>query len=283
MSRLIKANFSRLFGNAQFRILTMLLFGIGCLSAVSKRFELQAYMEMFGITKEDIPTVTTQLLPEFLMFQGGFIVMFALALFIGQFVGTEYSDYTIRNKLIVGHSKKAVYIANLLVCSTAGIIMHLTYIISDYIFASIMITSYHYWTAGKLILMLTTTLFTTVAFTSMSVLFSMCNQSKASGSVYILVMAVTTALLSVGILDALHAGNYLNAFHKGIYILLDNMLPTGQYYHFMRMDDTSTGLAFAGEITEETVKLIKHIGYSVIVVILSTGIGTAIFNRKNVK
>ncbi len=117
----------------------------------------------------------------------------------------------------------------------------------------------------------------------MSVLFSMYNQSKASGSVYILVMAVTTALLSVGILDALHAGNYLIAFHKGIYILLDNMLLRGQYYHFMRMDDTSTGLAFAGEITEETVKLIKHIGYSIIVVILSTGIGTAIFNRKNVK
>ncbi len=283
MSRLIKANFARLFGNAQFRILTMLLFGIGCLSAVSKRFEFQAYAEMFGISKEDIPTQTTQLLPEILMFQGGFIVMFALALFIGQFIGTEYSDHTVRNKLIIGHPKKAVYISNLLVCSVAGIIMHLTYIISDYIFGSILITSYHYWTAGKLILMLSATLLTTVAFTSMSVLFSMCNQSKAGGSVYILVMTVTITILSVGILDALHAEMYLNAFHKGIYVLLDNMLPSGQYYHLMRMDDTSTGLAFAGEITEETVKLIKHIGYSVIVVILSTGIGTAIFNRKNVK
>lgn len=283
MNRLIKANFARLFGNAQFRILTMLLFGIGCLSAVSKRFELQAHMEMFGVTKEDIPTVTTQLLPEFIMFQGGFIVMFAVAILVGQFVGTEYSDHTIRNKLIVGHSKKAVYIANLIVCSVAGIIMHLTYIISDYIFGSILITSYHYWTAGRLILMLIATLLTTVAFTSISVLFSMCNQSKASGSVYVLVMTVTIILLSIGIFDALDNDAYMNAFHKGIYVLLDNMLPSGQYYHFMRMDDTSTGLAFAGEIMEETIQLIKHIGYSAVVVVMTTGIGTAIFDRKNVK
>lgn len=283
MSRLLKANFARLFGNVQFRILTMLLFGIGCLSAVSKRLELQVHMEMFGISKEDIPTGTTQLLPEILMFQGGFIVMFAIALFIGQFVGTEYSDHTIRNKLIVGHPKKAVYIANLLVCSIAGIIMHLTYIISDYIFASILITSYHYWTAGKLILMLTTTLLTTVAFASICILFSMCNQSKAGGSVYILVMAVTITVLSVGILDALHTETYLNSFHKGIYVLLDKLLPSSQYYNLMRMDDTSTGLAFAGEITEGTINLLNNIGCSVIVVILSTGIGTAIFNRKNVK
>lgn len=283
MNRLIKANFARLFGNAQFRILTMLLFGIGCLSAVSKRFELQVHMEMFGVTKEDIPTAATQLLPEFIMFQGGFIVMFAVAMLVGQFVGTEYSDHTIRNKLIVGHSKKAVYIANLIVCSFAGIIMHLTYIISDYIFGSILITSYHYWTAGRLILMLIATLITTVAFTSMSVLFSMCNQSKAGGSVYVLVMTVTIILFSIGIFDALNNEAYMNAFHKGIYVLLDNMLPSGQYYHFMRMDDTSTGLAFAGEIMEETIQLIKHIGYSAVVVVMTTGIGTAIFNRKNVK
>lgn len=39
------------------------------------------------------------------------------------FVGVEHSDGTIRNKLIVGHSKESVYLSNLVLCSTASLII----------------------------------------------------------------------------------------------------------------------------------------------------------------
>ena len=39
------------------------------------------------------------------------------------FIGTEYADGTIRNKMVCGHSRGSVYLSNLTVCSAASLIM----------------------------------------------------------------------------------------------------------------------------------------------------------------
>lgn len=44
------------------------------------------------------------------------------ALFAGLFLGTEYSDGTLRNKLSVGHKREHVYFANFVVCMAASFI-----------------------------------------------------------------------------------------------------------------------------------------------------------------
>ena len=49
------------------------------------------------------------------------------AVFISLFVGSEYSDGTIRNKLVVGHSRMRIYLANLIVCSIACVLISLAY------------------------------------------------------------------------------------------------------------------------------------------------------------
>lgn len=49
------------------------------------------------------------------------------ACFSGFFIGTEYSDGTMRNKLMVGHSRIKVYLANLLTVLCAGIAQFVVY------------------------------------------------------------------------------------------------------------------------------------------------------------
>ena len=49
--------------------------------------------------------------------------------FVSLFVGTEYSDGTIRNKMIIGHTRAGIYLSDLIVCSTAGLGFCISYII----------------------------------------------------------------------------------------------------------------------------------------------------------
>ena len=39
------------------------------------------------------------------------------------FIGTEYADGTIRNKMVCGHGRGAVYLSNLILCSAASLLM----------------------------------------------------------------------------------------------------------------------------------------------------------------
>lgn len=57
------------------------------------------------------------------------IVGFLLATFTSIFVGTEYSDGTIRNKIIVGHSRKNIYLSNLIISIVVGVILELIYLL----------------------------------------------------------------------------------------------------------------------------------------------------------
>lgn len=53
------------------------------------------------------------------------------AVFVSLFLGTEYSDGTIRNKLLVGHRRGAVYAASFLTCLCAGVVLVLVWMISS--------------------------------------------------------------------------------------------------------------------------------------------------------
>jgi ABC-type transport system involved in multi-copper enzyme maturation permease subunit len=56
---------------------------------------------------------------------------FMIALFSSFFIGAEFSDGAFRNKLIVGHGRASMYLANFLTCAATGVFLLIAY----YIFA----------------------------------------------------------------------------------------------------------------------------------------------------
>lgn len=50
-----------------------------------------------------------------------------MAVFIPFYIGVEYSDGTIRNKIAVGHKRTDIYLANVAVCYAAGLLQFVTY------------------------------------------------------------------------------------------------------------------------------------------------------------
>ncbi|MBD5479103.1 MAG: ABC transporter permease subunit [Lachnospiraceae bacterium] len=59
------------------------------------------------------------------LFGGPIAISIILSVLCSLFVGTEYSDGTIRNKLIVGHTRTGIYFSNFILCVFAAALMYL--------------------------------------------------------------------------------------------------------------------------------------------------------------
>ncbi|MGN1088777.1 MAG: ABC transporter permease [Huintestinicola sp.] len=116
MSKLLSANLSRLFKSKAFYItalitlvLTVFLVLMDC--NTSAKYELEKNFEGIYFC---IP-------PYF-----GLVI----STFTAMFIGTEYSDLTLRNKIVIGHSRAEVFFANLLTCIAASVIFFIIWAIS---------------------------------------------------------------------------------------------------------------------------------------------------------
>ena len=109
MNRLLAANFSRLFRSKAFWVCCIYAFCYGIFMQVMNYITTTASGE--------IPLIDN-LFFSFSIFTG-----ILLSAFISLFLGTEYSDGTIRNKLVIGHTRTSIYLSNLIVCTAAGMIM----------------------------------------------------------------------------------------------------------------------------------------------------------------
>lgn len=64
---------------------------------------------------------------------------FAMALFASVFFNAEYNDGAIRNKLMVGHKRRHIYLVNLGTCLLAGLLMCATYYMFSLFFGYMLI------------------------------------------------------------------------------------------------------------------------------------------------
>lgn len=109
MRKLLSAGFARLWKNKIFWAGQILISGVIVLAMVSNYRQQQYY---------DFTYTSDTFIPGCYMFIGCFTAVFAAL-----FLGTEYSDGTIRNKLIAGHGRIDVYLSSLLLTITASLLV----------------------------------------------------------------------------------------------------------------------------------------------------------------
>lgn len=51
-----------------------------------------------------------------------------MAVFCSLFIGTEYSEGTIRNKIIIGQKRGTVYLSNFITCSLVSVVMCMAFL-----------------------------------------------------------------------------------------------------------------------------------------------------------
>ena len=144
-------------------------------------------MQEYG---ENEPQITN------ILFSYALVVVFLIPAFVSLFVGTEYSDGTIRNKMIIGHTRSRIYLSNLIVCSIAGLVFCTCYLIGVFAVALPLYTIDTDILKGIMILILCSFVMS-IAFTALCVLTAMLCQNKALTAVVNMLAACFLLVMSI--------------------------------------------------------------------------------------
>ncbi len=179
MTNLIKANFSRLFKNRLFWLLTVALL---------------AYSAWLTWDSAVNASDLVEAIPERFCFDHGPVVLMMLPVFISLFLGTEFSEGTMRNKIIVGNRRAAIYLSDMIIASAVSLVFCAAWHIGSLTVLPIL----GLWRAGIfgwLLLVLKSALFC-VAFAAVLCLVSHIVTNKAA--VAVLEIVLTLAVIMAG-------------------------------------------------------------------------------------
>lgn len=276
MSRLLAANFARLKKSHAFlaEIIFMILLGI--YEPIVRYFD----MKQSG---------------EILPLDNGFFLCVALLLILAAvlcslYVGTEYSDGTIRNKVVVGRRRPAIYLANLITCALADTLLCLVYF-AAYLCVGLPLLGSFQAVLPQVAYYILCTVLLAIAASALFTLAAMLIQNKAA-AVAVCLLGAFALLLAGSYIDSrlsepetypsyslvtdgevIHEGEepnplYLRETKRKVYEFFYDFLPGGQ----------------AVQITSWTVARPWNPPlYAVIITVAATGCGVYAFNKKDLK
>lgn len=272
MNKLMRANFARLMKDKVFWICIAFMFIAGIFGVVQK------YVKDPGET------------PDQLLFIFPVLIGIVTAAFSSLFIGTEYSDGTIRNKLIVGHKRSSVYLSNFLTCSAAGIIMCLSYIaaVAALGFPLLGLPKV---TPGSAMILLFISFMMVISFCALFTLLCMLNQSKATSAVICIIMIVAMLVVASLINSKLDAPQFYDSYSISDSVsdsstekVVNPDYLTGtkrEIYQFM-LDFLPSGQSI--EISSyKTPHLWQMSAYSFFIAVSSTAAGMFCFRKKDLK
>lgn len=214
MRNCLRADFVRLFRSLFFWILIVLPFGSGMLTVFD------------GSSR----TLDSDLLSVIVT------IMLLGSIFAAFFIGTDYSDGTIRNKLIIGNSRAAVWFSNLIVCCAAAELMFLSILLPITVLGPVAGRIFSL-TAEELFFRLLIENIALLALIALIVLITMLVKSRSSS-------IVIGTLLSFGLLLCA--------------MVLEGRLTEPEYFQGMMYVDEDGNIQYDTETKEENPTYIRN-------------------------
>lgn len=286
MTKLLYAEFSRLFHSLIFKAGVLFSAGLSIFIIFMRWLDVTQNPEFY----HNFPVSYRN--ADGLIFVGGIYLIFVLAIFIGEFIGREYSDGTIRNKLVCGHTRRNIYLSKLIVCSVACLIFHLLYILVSVLMGILLIDGTTM-TIGQLMLSSLAGSFAMTAITALMLFISMLIPHKAAGSVCCLLLALLMMFGSLTIYERLQSEEYYDAYtytdeDTGISISVDRQrnphYPTGirrEIYEFLN-EYLPFSQLYSIVIMESEFDLNGiWIVYDCITILLISSAGVIVFKKKD--
>ncbi len=162
MLKLLKGSFIRLFSSSEFQIMPFILVIANAVvmctqrAMTDKAYGLTEYNALFHFT----------------------LIGICVSVFTALFIGTEYSNATVFNKIIFGHSRAAVYFTYLLTCLFAAVFFELTATAAS-VFIGWALVGKPLFTVGTLIIHLLLSLPSVFAMVSLHLAIAVLLQNRA--------------------------------------------------------------------------------------------------------
>ena len=279
MTNLMISGFKRLLKNRAFQITAVVVAVVGL-------------FEIFMMYRDSIIEMDTP------YFDGGLfsfaaLGVFALAAVVPLFVGSEYSDGTIRNKLVVGHLRGAVYLSMLFTSLFAGTLLILVWT-AAYLIPGVILMEH----ANPLwvYLCLYLAMFLELAvFSAIFTLLTMTLGNKAGSAVVCILCALLLVMQGIIVKSMLEEPEFYGpeiivsdsgeVSYSGEMEPNPNYIPEGSpkraFYNFL-MDFTPGGQAL--QISAQAIdNLSKMCFYDIGWLVVLTVAGVLVFRRKDLK
>ncbi|MCH5203646.1 MAG: ABC transporter permease [Oscillospiraceae bacterium] len=188
MSKLLRGDFVRLFKSKIFWLGVIVMFGVAVMMVYGVWSNKQELLQAFPDSDPEVPPDRTLL--EGVMIYVGIIV----SVIVGIFVGADYRCGTIRNKHVMGHSRATMYFSNLIICFTAALIMHITYIAVIVGASAVGITDEFWMSAEDILVNTLVSACSVLAMTSVILLLCMLVSSRTASTVIAIILSIVSIL-----------------------------------------------------------------------------------------
>lgn len=275
MNKILNANFKRLFANKLFLSATAFMFLLGIFIP---------FPQYFQSLKSELSVVEL----DRVFFAYAIFVPIIGAVFCSVFIGTEYSDNTIRNKVSVGHKRIDIYFANFIVCACANLMMCAAFIIPCLI-VGIPLLGFFVKSSSYIILSVVCSVFLIMAFTAIFTLISMINLNKTAGVIICIFATLFMIILGTYLYSSLEQPETFSPYSMSLNgeFVQEQEQPNPYYvggvqreiYKFL-LDFTPGGqtIQILGNFA---VNFLQMILYSIFIFVAAIGFGIYFFKRKD--
>lgn len=190
MIKLLRAGFTRLRKNKLFWILSIFSIALALFMIYTRYSDMKTYGDVIEV--------------EQLMLNYSTIVGIVIAIFTSLFLGVEYSDGAIRNKISIGHKRINIYLSNLIIVTITSLFSYILFlivvaIIGIPLFGGIAMS------ISKLLMLLGCIFITIIAYSSLFTFIAMIISNKTITAIVSIMFAfglMMIALICFNILDA---------------------------------------------------------------------------------
>lgn len=300
MTKLLNANFSRLFFNGIFRVgmLVSVIAGVIC---PLMGFRLKRTLSV--VTEGLIGGDTQYQYIDYYCFTYIWILVVVIAVFCGIYVGTEYSDGTMRNKVAAGYSRTEIYFSNLAVNAVGGVIIYVLYQITDLCVGIKLLGGFCILEMREVAVYVLCACVLMICISAISTMIAMLVSNRAVSVVicigivlvfYVIGLSQGTSLANQqyydeevvinGITYAAGSENpyYVDGIRRVFETFIFNLLPGGQMASFQSFYQLDPVWAEMGIICVEPLPGVMVLG-SVMLAAAATVVGRLLFCRKELK